>query len=101
MSETRIASYIAIARRQFPAAHYFGTWRTFPAGCDWDWQEQGQPVGTTRRYLGIDVFEGAYRYRGMRVVPRLGRLDVRGADAGHVRARGSAGRRGPGASTTR
>jgi hypothetical protein len=71
VSETRIASYIGIARRQFPASHYFGTWRTFPAGCDWDWQEQ-QPVGTTRRYLGIDVFEGAYRYRGSRVVPGWG-----------------------------
>ncbi|WP_152362444.1 glucoamylase family protein [Microlunatus speluncae] len=71
VSETRIASYIGIARRQFPASHYFGTWRTFPAGCDWDWQEQ-EPVGRTRRYLGIDVFEGAYRYRGSRVVPGWG-----------------------------
>ena len=30
VSETRIASYIAIARGQVPAAHYFGTYRAFP-----------------------------------------------------------------------
>ena len=35
MSETRIASYIAIARGQVPAKLYFGTWRTFPATEDW------------------------------------------------------------------
>jgi hypothetical protein len=72
VSETRIASYIAIARGQVPANHYFGTWRTFPdVGCDWSWQEQ-QPVGVTRKYLGVNVFEGAYSYRGMRVVPGWG-----------------------------
>lgn len=76
VSETRIASYIAIARGQVPATHYFGTWRTFPASepkdaCAWSWQEQ-RPVGVTRNYLGIDVFEGAYTYRGMRIVPGWG-----------------------------
>ena len=72
VSETRIASYIAIARGQIPAKHYFATWRTFPdVACDWSWQEQ-RPVGTTRNYLGIDVFEGAYTYRGMRIVPGWG-----------------------------
>jgi hypothetical protein len=71
VSETRIASYIAIARRQVPAAHYFATWRTFPEDCGWSWQEQ-RPVGETRRYLGIDVFEGAYTYRGMHIVPGWG-----------------------------
>ncbi len=72
VSETRIASYIAIARGQVPANHYFGTWRTFPdKGCDWQWQEQ-RPLGVTRNYLGVDVFEGAYTYRGMRIVPGWG-----------------------------
>ena len=72
VSETRIASYIAIARGQVPAKHYFGTWRTFPdKGCDWSWQEQ-RPVGVTRNYLGVDVYEGAYTYRGMRIVPGWG-----------------------------
>ena len=72
VSETRIASYIAIARGQVPANHYFGTWRTFPdVGCDWAWQEQ-RPIGVTRNYLGVDVFEGAYTYRGMHIVPGWG-----------------------------
>ena len=31
-----------------------------------------QPVGETRTYLGVDVFEGAYRYRGMHIVPTWG-----------------------------
>jgi hypothetical protein len=71
VSETRIASYLAIARGQIPAAHYFGTWRTFPASCDWSWQES-KPVGTMRTYLGVDVWEGAYEYRGFKVVPGWG-----------------------------
>ena len=71
VSETRIASYLGIARGQIPAGHYFGTWRTFPSSCDWSWQES-QPVGTTRSYLGVDVYEGAYEYRGFRVVPGWG-----------------------------
>ncbi len=72
VSETRIASYIAISRGQVPPAHYFGTWRTFPdVACDWSWQEQ-RPVGRTRNYLGVDVFEGAYTYQGMHIVPGWG-----------------------------
>lgn len=71
VSETRITAYIGIARGQIPPEQYFATWRTFPAGCDWSWPE-AQPVGENRTYLGIDVFEGAYRYRGMRVVPGWG-----------------------------
>lgn len=69
VSETRIASYIAIARGQVPPEHYYATWRVLPL--DRDWQEQ-RPVGRTRRYRGIDVFEGAYTYRGMRIVPGWG-----------------------------
>ncbi|GAA3630583.1 glucoamylase family protein [Microlunatus ginsengisoli] len=71
VSETRIASYLGIARGQIPPGHFFGTWRTFPSGCDWSWQES-RPVGRTRTYLGVDVFEGAYEYRGFRVVPGWG-----------------------------
>lgn len=69
VSETRIASYIAIARGQVPPEHYYATWRVLPL--DRDWQEQ-LPVGRTRRYRGLDVFEGAYRYRGLRLVPGWG-----------------------------
>jgi hypothetical protein len=71
VSESRIASYLGIMTGQVPRRHYFAAWRTFPAPCDWSWQEM-QPVGQTRRYLGIEVYEGAYTYRGMRIVPGWG-----------------------------
>ena len=71
VSESRIASYIGIATGEIPAKEYFGSWRTFPATCDWSWLET-QPVGFTRTYLGVSVFEGAYQYDGMRIVPGWG-----------------------------
>jgi hypothetical protein len=71
VSESRIASYIGIATGQIPRKEYFGAWRTFPATCDWSWQET-RPVGTYRTYLGIKVFEGAYQYDGMQIVPGWG-----------------------------
>jgi hypothetical protein len=71
VTEARIALYVGIARGQIPPAAYYATWRTFPSTCDWSWQEQ-QPVGVTRTYLGIPVFEGAYRYRGIQLVPSWG-----------------------------
>ncbi len=69
VSESRIASYIGIATEEIPAKEYFGAWRTFPD--TWDWQEM-KPVGVTQTYLGVDVFEGAYLYDGMRIVPGWG-----------------------------
>ena len=69
VSEPRIATYIGIAHGQIPSKAYFATMRTFPD--NWDWQEM-KPVGVTRTYLGIDVFEGAYTYRGMHIVPSWG-----------------------------
>jgi len=73
VSETRITSYLGILTGQVPPEHYFAPWRTFPEGdCNnWNWQEM-QPVGETRTYLGIDVYEGAYTYRGMHIVPGWG-----------------------------
>ena len=71
VSETRITSYLGILTGQVPGHHYYAPWRTFPASCDWSWHEM-QPVGQTRRYLGIDVYEGAYTYRGMHIVPGWG-----------------------------
>ena len=70
-SEPRIASYIGIVRGQVPPEHYFATNRTFPASCDWSWLEQ-RPVGVTRTYEGLEVFEGAFTYRGMHIVPSWG-----------------------------
>lgn len=71
VSEPRIASYIGIARGQIPPAHYYATQRVFPDSCDWSWLEQ-KAVGKHRTYLGIDVFEGAFTYRGMHIVPSWG-----------------------------
>jgi hypothetical protein len=73
VSESRIASYIGIAKGELPAKEYFGAWRTFPdgPGCDWSWQET-KPVGVTRTYLGVNVFEGAYPYADFKVVPGWG-----------------------------
>ncbi|WP_392544670.1 glucoamylase family protein [Oryzobacter telluris] len=73
VSETRITSYLGILTGQVPGRHYYAAYRTFPRGdCNnWNWQEM-QPVGQTRTYLGVEVFEGAYTYRGMHIVPGWG-----------------------------
>ncbi|WP_299036363.1 glucoamylase family protein [uncultured Pseudokineococcus sp.] len=71
VSEARIAGYLGLVRGQVPPSWYFATWRTFPAGCDWSWQ-QTRPLGRTRVHEGVEVFEGAYPYRGARVVPGWG-----------------------------
>ncbi len=70
-TEPRIASYIGIAMGDIPPEHYFKMWRTFPDTCDWSWQEM-KPGGEWRNYLGVDVFEGHYTYRGMDFVPTWG-----------------------------
>jgi hypothetical protein len=53
-SETRIASYIGIARGHLPDTHYFHLHRTFPLRHTW---QEMQPEA------------GSYRYRGMPLVP--------------------------------
>jgi hypothetical protein len=71
VSESRIASYIGIAKGELPPKEYYGTWRSFPDSCDWSWQET-RPIGTWHTYLGVNVFEGAYPYAGMRITPSWG-----------------------------
>lgn len=71
VSESRIASYIGMAKGELPSQHYFGAWRSFPDTCDWSWQET-KPVGFYRTYYDVDVFEGAYKYNGTRIVPSWG-----------------------------
>jgi hypothetical protein len=72
VSESRIVDYVGIANGQLPPKTYFQRWRTFPHdGCNWAWQET-KPFGVTRTYYGVDVFEGAYPYRGSLVVPSWG-----------------------------
>ena len=71
VSESRIVDYIGIGRGQLPQKEYYGRWRTFPDTCDYSFQET-KPVGSWRRYLGVDVFEGAYVYNGIQLVPSWG-----------------------------
>jgi hypothetical protein len=71
VSESRIIDYIGIARGQLPDKEYYGRWRSFPDTCDWSWQET-RPVGETRTYFGVPVFEGAYPYDGMLITPSWG-----------------------------
>ena len=70
VSETRITTYLGIAKRQVPGSAYYQAWRTFP-DVNYDWQEM-PPQGTWRTYLGVDVFEGVYNYGGLQVVPGWG-----------------------------
>ncbi|MFC7587231.1 glucoamylase family protein [Nonomuraea antimicrobica] len=71
ITEARISGYVGVALGQVPQVWYFGPNRTFPANCDWGWVEQ-RPVGRVDTYLGIEVFEGTYEYRGRRFVPSWG-----------------------------
>jgi hypothetical protein len=71
VSESRIVDYVGIGRGQIPQKAYYGRWRTFPDTCDWSWQET-KPVGVTRQYFGVDVFEGAYEFNNTRLVPSWG-----------------------------
>jgi hypothetical protein len=70
-TEPRIASYLGIAQGSIPPEHYYRQIRAFGPDCAYAWTET-QPVGATRTYRGVDVFEGAYPYRGMQIVPSWG-----------------------------
>jgi len=71
-TEPRMASYLGIASKQIPQRHYFGTFRTFQSeNCDYGWTEQAG-IGHYETFLGERVFEGAYEYRGERLVPSWG-----------------------------
>jgi Putative glucoamylase/RTX calcium-binding nonapeptide repeat (4 copies)/Protein of unknown function (DUF3131) len=69
VSESRIASYIGIAKGELPQRHYYGAWRTFP---DTSCFQETRPLGVHQTYLGVGVFEGAYPYNGTRVTPSWG-----------------------------
>ncbi len=68
-TEPRIISYLALARKQVPAEHYYRMFRTLPV----DRAPQSQrPQGVTRTYLGVPVFEGHYQFRELDLVPTWG-----------------------------
>uniref|UniRef100_UPI002869C8D4 glucoamylase family protein n=1 Tax=Deinococcus sp. TaxID=47478 RepID=UPI002869C8D4 len=67
-TEPRIASYLGLARGQLPKEHYFKLYRTFPT----DWEQEQTPTGVTRTYEGVNVYEGAYSYGGVKMVPSWG-----------------------------
>lgn len=67
-TEPRIASYLGLARGQLPKEHYFKLLRTFPP----EWEQEQTPTGETRTYEGVNVYEGAYAYGGVKVVPSWG-----------------------------
>jgi hypothetical protein len=67
VSESRIVSYVGIAKGELPRRQYYGPARAFQ-GCDYE----TAPAGVTRSYLGETVFEGAYPYAGTLVTPSWG-----------------------------
>jgi hypothetical protein len=71
VSESRIASYIGIAKGEIPPREYFGAFRSFPDTCDWSWTET-RPVGVTRTYYGQATYDGALPYNGTLVTPSWG-----------------------------
>jgi len=71
VSESRIASYIGVSKGEIPPQVVYGTWRSFGDSCDWSWTET-KPVGFTRTYFGVSVFDGALPYNGTRVTPSWG-----------------------------
>ncbi len=106
VSESRIATYVGIAKGELPDSAYFGQWRTFPDTCDWSWQET-KPIGVDRTYKVEGAPNGQrHGLRGcvsLRELPdrsRLGRQHVRGADAQPLRSRGEVGAERAGRSIT-
>lgn len=68
-TEPRVTSLIAIGKGDVPFDHWFRIFRTLPQA--WTWQRQ-KPQGKYREYLEIDVFEGYYIYKDLKVVPSWG-----------------------------
>jgi hypothetical protein len=71
ISESRIASYIGVAKGEIPPQVHFGTFRSWPDSCAASWTET-RPVGFTRTYYGVSVYDGALPYAGLRVTPSWG-----------------------------
>ena len=71
VSESRIASYIGVAKGEIPARVHFGTNRSWPDTCESSWTET-RPVGFTRTYFGTTVYDGSLPYNNTLVTPSWG-----------------------------
>src|SRR5918999_1494160 len=71
VTEARIAPYIGIANGQVPERAHFGTNRSWPDNCTSAWTET-RPVGFTRTYFGVPVYDGSLPYAEMLVTPSWG-----------------------------
>ena len=71
VSESRIATYIGIAKGELPERTFFGTNRSWPDTCASSWTET-RPVGFTRTYYGTSVYDGSLPYNGTLVTPSWG-----------------------------
>ncbi|MCM2387434.1 glucoamylase family protein [Streptomyces albipurpureus] len=69
MGETRQVTYVAMALGQVPDQAYFGQNRSFPPTRV---DQETKPSGFWQTYRGVRVWEGAYEYRGMKVMPTWG-----------------------------
>src|SRR3954447_15154694 len=67
VSESRIATYIGIAKGEIPPRAVFGTNRAFETPCF-----ETQPVGVAHTYDGTRVYDGALPYDGKLVTPSWG-----------------------------
>jgi len=68
-TEARAISLMAIGKGDAPPEHWFKIYRTFPK--EWEWQNR-VPHGKFKKFLGIDVFEGYYKYEELKIVPSWG-----------------------------
>ncbi|HWN26224.1 MAG TPA: glucoamylase family protein, partial [Actinomycetospora sp.] len=71
VSESRIASYIGIAKGEIPPRVHFGSFRSWPDTCEASWTET-EPTGFTRSYYGVPVYDGSLPYNGTLVTPGWG-----------------------------
>jgi hypothetical protein len=66
VSESRIATYIGIAKGEIPAKAVYGSFRAFPSCLE------TEASGPTHTYFGVSVFDGALPYNGTMVTPSWG-----------------------------
>ncbi|HLD30507.1 MAG TPA: glucoamylase family protein, partial [bacterium] len=68
-TEARAISLLAIGKKDVPEVHWFKIFRV-PAP-EWTWQNM-KPKGKTIKIMDVDLFQGYYVYKGMKIVPSWG-----------------------------